>query len=97
MSPAPISRILQFSFVQVWVYAEDIYRFVPSLVWDKYAEIFPRIWAASAFKGAFGETMYVPNAKRHLENNLRWLEVMTAENSKFKNGFAGIVLTGWQR
>lgn len=41
--------------------------------------------------------MYVPNAKRHLENNLRWLEVMTAESSKFKNGFAGIVLTGWQR
>ncbi|KAK6621635.1 hypothetical protein RUM44_001442 [Polyplax serrata] len=81
----------------VWVYAEDIYRFVPSLVWEKYAEIFPRVWAASAFKGAFGETMYVPNAKRHLENNLRWLEVMTAERQKFKGGFAGIVLTGWQR
>ncbi|KAL0269395.1 UNVERIFIED_CONTAM: hypothetical protein PYX00_007145 [Menopon gallinae] len=81
----------------VWVYAEDIYRFVPSMVWEKYAEIFPRVWAASAFKGAFGETIYIPNVKRHLENNLRWLEVMTAESSKFKFGFGGIVLTGWQR
>ncbi|KAF4531356.1 hypothetical protein B566_EDAN017262 [Ephemera danica] len=41
--------------------------------------------------------MYVPNVKRHLENNLRWLEVMTNENSKFRGGFAGIALTGWQR
>lgn len=83
--------------IQVWVYAEDVYRFVPTIVWDKFAEVFPRVWAASAFKGAFGETMYVPNAKRHLENNLRWLEVMATESPKFKNGFAGIVLTGWQR
>lgn len=81
----------------VWVYAEDVYRFVPSAVWDKYTQVFPRVWAASAFKGAFGETMYVPNARRHLENNLRWLEVMTAESPRFKKGFAGIALTGWQR
>lgn len=82
---------------QVWVYAEDVYRFVPAMVWDKYAAIFPRIWSASAFKGAFGETMYVPNVKRHLENNLRWLEVMTSEAPKFKGGFRGIAITGWQR
>ena len=55
------------SLVQVWVYAEDVYRFVPSMIWDKYAAVFPRIWSASAFKGAFGETLYIPNAKRHLE------------------------------
>ncbi|XP_014275818.1 hexosaminidase D isoform X1 [Halyomorpha halys] len=81
----------------VWVYAEDVYRFVQYSVWDKYAAVFPRVWAASAFKGAFGETLYVPNVKRHLENNLRWLEVMSNEGLKFKNGFQGIVITGWQR
>lgn len=81
----------------VWVYAEDVYRFVPSSVWDKYATTFPRIWAASAFKGAFGETLYVPNVKRHLENNLRWLQVMATEGPKFKGGFQGIAITGWQR
>lgn len=40
-----------------------------------FSEIFPNIWAASAFKGAFGETLIVPNAKMHLENNQAWLEV----------------------
>jgi hexosaminidase len=79
------------------VYAEDVYRFVPSMVWDKLATVFPYVWSDSAFKGAFGETLYIPNVKRHLENNLRWLEVMSAESSKFKGGFRGIALTGWQR
>uniref|UniRef100_A0A1B6C721 beta-N-acetylhexosaminidase n=1 Tax=Clastoptera arizonana TaxID=38151 RepID=A0A1B6C721_9HEMI len=81
----------------VWVYAEDVYRFVPSSVWEKYAVTFPRIWTASAFKGAFGETLYIPNVKRHLENNLRWLQVMATEGPKFSGGFQGIAVTGWQR
>ncbi|KAJ8986020.1 hypothetical protein NQ317_013904 [Molorchus minor] len=81
----------------VWVYAEDIYRFVQPTVWDKYAAVFKTAWAASAFKGAFGETLYIPNAKRHLENNLRWLDVMSTQSSAFKQGLMGIVITGWQR
>ncbi|KAJ8918610.1 hypothetical protein NQ315_013116 [Exocentrus adspersus] len=81
----------------VWVYAEDIYRFVQPTVWDKYADVFKTAWTASAFKGAFGETLYVPNAKRHLENNLRWLDVMATQASAFKQGLMGIVITGWQR
>ncbi|KAL3269502.1 hypothetical protein HHI36_008568 [Cryptolaemus montrouzieri] len=81
----------------VWVYAEDIYRFVQPLVWDKYAGVFPRVWAASAFKGAFGETLYIPDAKRHLENNLRWLDLMSHQSEDFREGFMGLALTGWQR
>lgn len=92
-----LSKILSNIFLQVWVYAEDVYRFVPYSVWDKYAAVFPRVWAASAFKGAFGEHLFVPNIKRHLENNLRWLEVMGSEEVKFKDGFQGIAITGWQR
>lgn len=81
----------------VWVYAEDIYRFVQSPVWDKYGAVFKTAWTASAFKGAFGETLYVPDARRHLENNLRWLDVMNQQNQLFKDGLSGIILTGWQR
>lgn len=81
----------------VWVYAEDIYRFVQPQIWEKYAAVFQTAWTASAFKGAFGETLYIPDARRHLENNLRWLDIMTQQSSYFKNGFRGIVLTGWQR
>ncbi|VEN38850.1 unnamed protein product [Callosobruchus maculatus] len=81
----------------VWVYAEDIYRFVQPSVWEKYAAVFRTAWTASAFKGAFGETLYIPNARRHLENNLRWLDVMATQASSFKDGMRGLVLTGWQR
>ncbi|XP_075222884.1 hexosaminidase D-like isoform X2 [Lycorma delicatula] len=82
---------------QIWVYVDDIYKFVPSSVWRKYAATFPQIWAASAFKGAFGETLYVPNVKRHLDNNISWLKVMSTEGPKFQKGFQGIAITGWQR
>ncbi|XP_045473018.1 hexosaminidase D-like isoform X3 [Harmonia axyridis] len=81
----------------IWVYAEDIYRFVQPVIWSKYSMIFPRVWAASAFKGAFGESLYVPDARRHLENNLRWLDLMSHQSEDFRGGFVGLVLTGWQR
>lgn len=81
----------------IWVYAEDIYRFVQPQVWEKYAAVFKTAWTASAFKGAFGETLYIPDARRHLENNLRWLDTMSQQSTYFKHGFRGIVLTGWQR
>lgn len=81
----------------VWVYAEDIYRFVQPSLWEKYAMVFKTAWAASAFKGAFGETVYIPNAKRHLENNLKWLDVMSTQSSGFEKGFTGLVITSWQR
>ncbi|TRY76461.1 hypothetical protein TCAL_09579 [Tigriopus californicus] len=81
----------------VWVYAEDVYRFMPTYNWDRFAEIFPTAWTASAFKGAHGPTLMMPPIQKHLENTLNWLDVMQSEESKFKGGFQGIVLTGWQR
>lgn len=81
----------------VWVYAEDIYRFVQPQIWEKYSAVFKSAWTASAFKGAFGESLYIPDARRHLENNLRWLEVMAQQSPRFKHGLTGIALTGWQR
>lgn len=38
----------------IWVYTEDIYRFIPIQTWDKYATVFPTVWTSSAFKGAHG-------------------------------------------
>lgn len=81
----------------VWVYAEDIYRFVSMQTWDKYAQVFPTVWTASAFKGAHGETLSLPPARRHLENNMQWLTVINAEKSRFTKGIMGLALTGWQR
>jgi len=66
----------------VWVYAEDIYKFIQSQAWDKYSQVFPTAWVAGAFKGAFGETMLIPSGRRHLENTLRWLAIIQGEGSR---------------
>lgn len=82
----------------VWVYVEDVDRFVDSLTWANYGEVFTHIWAASAFKGAFGERLYAVNVQRHVANNLAWLEVMRRETlSSSRLSFRGLVLTGWSR
>ncbi|XP_053680565.1 hexosaminidase D [Anopheles nili] len=81
----------------IWVYAEDIYKFVQSATWEKYASVFSTAWAASAFKGAHGEGLLLPPIRRHLENTLRWLAVMQGEGSRFTHGLQGLALTGWQR
>ena len=47
--------------------------------------------------GADGPTALVPNIQKRLTNNLNWLDVMSNEESKFQNGFQGIVITGWSR
>ena len=66
----------------IWVYAEDIYKFIQSQAWDKYSQVFPTAWVAGAFKGAFGETLMVPSGRRHLENTLRWLAIIQGEGSR---------------
>lgn len=81
----------------VWVYAEDIYRFITTQTWDKYSTIFETAWVAPAFKGAHGETILLPPVKRHLENTMRWMAVAQNEGARFKKGVQGIALTGWQR
>ena len=81
----------------VWVYAEEPYRFMPSYNWDRLSEVFPTAWTSSAFKGADGPTSSVPNIQKRLTNNLNWLALMAVEETKFKDGFRGIAITGWQR
>ena len=56
-----------------------IFRFVDPLTWSNFGSTFRHIWTASAFKGAFGERLYVANIQRHVGNSLGWLEVMRRE------------------
>jgi hexosaminidase len=46
--------------------------------------------------GAFGETLTVPNARWHLDNNMAWLSVAREQRPHFAE-VRGLVLTGWQR
>ena len=82
----------------VWVYVEDIDRFVEPVAWSSYASVFEHVWAASAFKGAYGERLFSVNIQRHVANHVSWLEVMNREShSGHRLKFRGIALTGWSR
>ncbi|XP_065363115.1 hexosaminidase D [Calliphora vicina] len=91
------SQIGNYVEPMIWVYINDIYRFIPPMLWERYTRVFPTAWAASAFKGAFGESLMIPPIQRHLENNIRWLAVIAKEGARFSKGFQGLALTGWQR
>ena len=41
----------------VWVYAEEVYHFMPTYNWDRFSEVFPTAWTASAYKGQYLSTL----------------------------------------
>ena len=80
------------------MYIEDVDRFVDPLTWSTFASVFPNIWTAGAFKGAFGERLYMTNIQRHVGNQMAWLDVMRRESQGSNRiNFRGLVLTGWSR
>lgn len=81
----------------VWAYAENVDQYVSNQIFSKYSRVFPTIWTASAFKGAYGESLVIPPLRRHLENNMNWLALMRTQSIHFTAGIQGIALTGWQR
>ena len=58
---------------------------------------FEAVWFAGAFKGTTGPAQSWPPLRHHLQNQLRWLEVMQALPRLAPLRCQGIVLTGWQR
>lgn len=79
----------------VWKYSPDVYGSLGSNLWDMYANIFPKVWIASAFKGASGSYKYTPDIAYHLENHKSWMQLVSEYSRKIK--FEGIIITGWQR
>uniref|UniRef100_A0A2K6AQK6 Hexosaminidase D n=1 Tax=Macaca nemestrina TaxID=9545 RepID=A0A2K6AQK6_MACNE len=79
----------------LWDYAADLDVHGKVLLMQKYWRCgFPRLWAASAFKGATGPSQAVPPIKHHLRNHVQWLQVA---GSRPTDSLQGIILTGWQR
>ncbi|KAG6458209.1 hypothetical protein O3G_MSEX010737 [Manduca sexta] len=64
-------------------------------LWDHYRQLFPCVWAASAFKGANGSCQILSPVCHYVSNNEAWVQ----EIKRYKNDvrFAGIILTGWSR
>ncbi|XP_063512440.1 hexosaminidase D isoform X2 [Pongo pygmaeus] len=79
----------------LWDYAADLDVHGKVLLMQKYRRCgFPRLWAASAFKGATGPSQAVPPVEHHLRNHVQWLQVA---GSGPTDSLQGIILTGWQR
>ena len=67
------SKIGEHVELMIWDYTEDVERLVPNYLWEMYTATFKHFWAASAFKGAFGEKLYTVDINRHAMNHLSWV------------------------
>ncbi|KAL8564975.1 hypothetical protein ACOMHN_003351 [Nucella lapillus] len=78
----------------VWHYVTSFQ--LPSDLWERLAEVFPKVWIASAFKGATGPRTSVSSVSYHLENHLTWVSLLQKEQVRFQ-ALQGCAITGWQR
>uniref|UniRef100_I3N088 Hexosaminidase D n=1 Tax=Ictidomys tridecemlineatus TaxID=43179 RepID=I3N088_ICTTR len=79
----------------LWDYGADLDIHSKVQLMEKYRECgFPRLWAASAFKGATGASQALPHIEHHLRNHAQWLQVAGSGPADM---LQGIILTGWQR
>ena len=79
----------------IWEYRPHVDRFVSSDMLNRLSSVFPRIWAASAFKGASGPAQdYVPITER-LQNHVSWSRIL--QEFPGPGQLVGIALTGWSR
>lgn len=80
----------------VWAYAENLNEYLMPDMWNRFAQVFPYIWGASAYKGADGPSRFWSNIPHYLQNHVSWTQQMN-QYYKLFHEFRGIILTGWQR
>ncbi|GCC27625.1 hexosaminidase D-like isoform X1 [Chiloscyllium punctatum] len=92
------SGITEHITPMVWFYHPDFRIDQVEAFLTKYMDSgFKNVWFASAFKGATGVSQNWTPIKFHLENHLRWLQVMKSISKFSSLRFQGLALTGWQR
>ncbi|KAF1751223.1 hypothetical protein GCK72_017777 [Caenorhabditis remanei] len=80
----------------VWDYSENIIT-LNDYIFSTLAENFPTMWASSAYKGANYPSASTSEVRHYETNNRNWIKTKQAQERKFKSGFQGIIITGWQR
>jgi hexosaminidase len=76
----------------VWQYTATL-NFPPGM-WQRYLEIFPSMYVATAFKGASSSCAKVPPIEHHVANHLAWTRELREQRVPSADG---LILTGWQR
>ncbi|XP_013146743.1 PREDICTED: hexosaminidase D-like isoform X2 [Papilio polytes] len=64
-------------------------------MWETYRQTFPKVWIASAYKGANGGSQVVSPVGRYVSNHEGWLKEI--DKYAFQINFVGIIFTGWSR
>lgn len=80
----------------VWDYSENIIT-LNDYIFSSLADNFPTMWASSAYKGANYPSASTSEVRHYETNNRNWIKTKQSQEKKFKNGFQGIIITGWQR
>ncbi|KAJ7404411.1 Hexosaminidase D [Willisornis vidua] len=89
------SGVPQLVQPMIWDYTADLDVEGKVQLIEKYRRCgFPRVWFASAFKGATGVNQSLTLIGHHLKNHLQWLKVASRTPVDV---LEGIALTGWQR
>ncbi|XP_048408095.1 beta-N-acetylhexosaminidase [Stegostoma tigrinum] len=92
------SGITEHITPMVWFYHPDFSIDQVETLLSKYVDSgFKSVWFASAFKGASGVSQNWTPIKFHLDNHLRWLQVIKSISKFSSLRFQGLALTGWQR
>lgn len=86
-----IKRISKLTDLMCWSYGVDPFKFLSKDVVDKFEKAGCKIWLASAYKGADGTFVDIPNFHNRVINMHTLIEY--AE----KKGISGVVATGWSR
>lgn len=74
-----------------WSYGKDPFIFVTKETIEKFTKAGCRLWAGSAYKGADGAYVDIPNLQTRITNMLEW--VRYAKKIKMQ----GVIATGWSR
>ncbi|XP_030840257.1 hexosaminidase D-like [Strongylocentrotus purpuratus] len=93
------SNLHELVDIMVWNYldtSENFHRNTPETVWQLYGKVFENVWIASAFKGAFGPSLFLTPELEHIRNQELWAGDLSRTIPKHLD-FKGIVFTGWQR
>uniref|UniRef100_A0A2A4ITM8 beta-N-acetylhexosaminidase n=1 Tax=Heliothis virescens TaxID=7102 RepID=A0A2A4ITM8_HELVI len=79
----------------IWNYNSSDTFVIKKEVWDTYAQLFPKLWGGSAFKGANGSSQILSPVTRYLTNQEAWATQFKDHADRIR--FQGIILTGWSR
>lgn len=94
-SEEQLKEVVSLVEPMVWEYRPHVEKFVSEDALKRFSNVFRRIWAASAFKGASSHVAdYVPITER-IQNHVSWSKILRSFPGPGK--LVGIALTGWSR